>query len=184
VNGRGATLARVVRDGDAIEVYPWTRQPVAGRARFVADAHLGALARFLRMLGYDTLHENAIADREIRRLALAERRIVLTRDRELLKCREILRGAYVHARKAELQLREVASRFGLAEHARPFTLCLSCNLPLRSADPGSVAARAPERIRARYARFAECPGCGGVFWEGSHFARMREALARNIDLAP
>ncbi|HVP09453.1 MAG TPA: Mut7-C RNAse domain-containing protein [Burkholderiales bacterium] len=182
VNGRNATLQRIVREGDTIEVYPWTRQPVAGRPQFVADAHLGGLARFLRMLGYDTLHENAIADREIRRLAQEERRIVLTRDRELLKCREVRRGAYVHARKAEEQLREVASRFGLAQHARPFTLCLACNLSLRPAHPDSVAARIPERIRARYVRFSECPGCGGVFWEGSHFARMREALARNLEL--
>ncbi len=182
VNDRSATLQRIVREGDVIEVHPWTLQPLAGRPQFVADAHLGGLARFLRMLGYDTLHENTISDREIRRLAQQERRVALTRDRELLKCREILRGAYVHARKAEAQLREVAARFGLAERARPFTLCLACNLPLRPAEPDSVAGQVPPRIRARYARFLQCPGCGGIFWEGTHFARMQEALARSLEL--
>lgn len=190
VNGARATLDRIVREGDAIEVHPWNpanqgQTTFFAEKRglsliFVADAHLGGLARFLRMLGYDTLHENALGDAEIRRLAWQERRIVLTRDRELLKCREVLRGAYVHALKPEAQLREVAARYGLAAQARPFTLCLACNLPLQPADSASVAARIPDRIRERYSRFAHCPGCNGIFWEGSHFARMRETLERNL----
>ncbi|MEW6691055.1 MAG: Mut7-C RNAse domain-containing protein [Pseudomonadota bacterium] len=178
VNGARATLDRTVREGDAIEVHPWTLQPLEAPLLFLADAHLGGLARFLRMLGYDTLHENALGDAEIRRLAWQERRVVLTRDRELLKCREVLRGAYVHALKPEAQLREVAARYCLAAQARPFTLCLACNLPLQPADPESVAGRIPDRIRERYARFSRCSGCGGIFWEGSHFQRMRQVLAQ------
>jgi hypothetical protein len=142
----------------------------------VADAHLGGLARFLRMLGFDTLHRNALADEEIRRLAEAERRIVLTRDRELLKCREIARGAYVRSLKPEAQLAEVAGRYGLAGKARPFTLCLRCNLPLQPVDRAAIAPRLPPTVYALHERFVRCPGCDGVFWPGSHYERMLDAL--------
>ena len=125
VNGLPATLARIVRDGDEVEIFPWSladaSQPLP-EAGFVADAHLGGLARFLRMLGYDTVHHNGITDAEIRRLAQEERRLALSRDRELLKCREIALGCYVHAKKPEAQLCELAERFALAARARPFTL--------------------------------------------------------------
>lgn len=175
VNGEPATLQRIVRDGDAIEVSPWKLEmgyvPI-----FLADAHLGGLARFLRMLGFDTLYDNAFPDEEIRRLASGERRIVLTRDRELLKCRDIARGCYVRALKPEAQLREVAERYDLAASARPFTLCLSCNLPLQPVEKADVVARLPEQVKRLHERFVRCPGCDRIYWPGSHYERMREAL--------
>jgi uncharacterized protein with PIN domain len=133
------------------------------------------------MLGFDTLHRNAFSDEEIRRLAEAEGRIVLTRDRELLKCREIARGAYVRALKPEAQLREVAGRYGLAARARPFSLCLGCNLPLQPADRGAVAARVPLAVLELHEHFLRCPGCDGVFWPGSHYRRMLSALRSSFD---
>jgi uncharacterized protein len=181
VNGAPATLQRIVREGDHVEVSPWQPQhsiiPESER-RFLADAHLGGPARFLRMLGYDTSHDNAIADEEIRRRAREERRIVLTRDRDLLKCADIARGAYVHALKPEQQLREIAGRYGLAAGARPFTLCLHCNLPLDPADKASVAARLPENVGALHTSFRHCRGCDRVYWHGTHYERMLETLGR------
>src|SRR5205807_472670 len=145
VNGEPATLQRIARAGDTVEVFA-VKSELGSDPIFVADAHLGGLARFLRMMGFDTLHRNAFADEEIRRLAEEEKRIVLTRDRELLKCREIARGCYVRALKPEAQLREVAARYGLADRARPFTLCLGCNLPLEPVDKAQVADRVPEPV--------------------------------------
>jgi uncharacterized protein len=183
VNGEPATLQRTVREGDAVEVYPWKAEELEELGSdpiFLADAHLGGLARFLRMMGFDTLHENAFADEEIRRLAEQEGRIVLTRDRELLKCREILRGAYVRALKPEAQLREVATRYRLAASARPFTLCLSCNLPLQAVDKAQIAARLPEQLSRLHDSFVRCPGCDGVFWPGSHYQRMLSVLDSSL----
>jgi len=188
VNGEPATLQRIVREGDCVEVEAAKSGsdpdfPESGSEpdlRFVADAHLGGLARFLRMLGFDTLHRNAFDDEEIRRLADTEGRVVLTRDRELLKCREIARGAYVRSFKPEAQLREVAARYGLAALARPFTLCLRCNLPLKAVDRAAVAARVPPAVYALHERFVRCPGCDGVFWPGSHYQRMLSALRSSL----
>lgn len=179
VNGEPATLQRIVRDGDLVEVRFWRNKPDAD-LRFVADAHLGGLGRFLRMLGFDTLHRNAFTDEEIRRLADEDRRIVLTRDRELLKCRDVARGAYVRALKPEAQLREIDARYGLAARACPFTLCLSCNLPLQPVEKADVADRVPDAVCRLQERFVRCPGCGGVFWPGSHYARMLSVLRSSL----
>jgi uncharacterized protein with PIN domain len=175
VNGAFATLQRAVRDGDAVEVYP-TAKEMGTVPIFLADAHLGGLARFLRMLGFDTLHDSNYADTEIRRLAETERRIVLSRDRELLKCSEIARGCYVRALKAEAQLREVAARYDLAARARPFTLCLLCNAALQPVDKASVATVVPPQVLERQDQFSRCAACGRVYWPGSHYERMRAAL--------
>jgi hypothetical protein len=180
VNGEPATLQRIVREGDAIEVFEMGTDPISAEMGsvpiFLADAHLGGLARFLRMLGFETLHENAFSDEEIRRIAAEERRIVLTRDRELLKCREIVRGCYVRALKPEAQLREVAARYGLAACARPFTLCLNCNVPLEPVEKNAIAHRVPETVLRLQHAYTRCPACDGVFWPGSHYQRMLEAL--------
>jgi hypothetical protein len=128
------------------------------------------------MLGYDTAHDNNIADAEIRRIAREEHRIVLTRDRDLLKSADIARGAYVHALKPEKQLREISDRYGLAAAARPFTICLRCNLPLEPVEKASVADRLPELVAAVQESFTHCRGCDRVYWSGTHYARMRDAL--------
>jgi hypothetical protein len=176
VNGVPATLQRIVREGDEVEVL--APQPAPGEPlAFIADAHLGALARFLRMLGFDTVHEPQLDDRDIRRLAREESRIVLTRDRDLLKCRDIARGYYVRAIRPEQQLQEVAARYGLPAHARPFTRCLHCNLPLAPIEKSSVAHRLPERVAALHESFTHCAGCDRVYWPGSHYERMRAALS-------
>jgi uncharacterized protein with PIN domain len=181
VNGAAATLERIVREGDSAEIGPWVVQPVlppGSRPCFVADAHLGGLARFLRMLGYDTLFRNDIRDDEIRSLAAG--RIVLSRDRELLKCREVLQGAYVHARRAGDQLAEVARRFALAADAHPFSLCLVCNRPLEPVSREEVLDRLPDKVAAAHRAFHRCRSCGRIYWAGSHHARMSAALERIV----
>ena len=184
VNGEPATLARIAREGDAIEVFPHEAgaAPFEEPLAFVADAHMGGLARMLRMLGFDALYDNNFDDAHIVALARAEHRVVLTRDREMLKCRDVLRGCFVHALKPEAQLKEVARRYGIAAHMRPFSLCLHCNLPLEPAAADAVVRQVPERIQQQYGTFRYCPGCERVYWEGSHWERMRSVLAEALEL--
>ena len=129
------------------------------------------------MLGFDTLHDQRLADREIRRLAHEQQRIVLTRDRDLLKCREVARGCYVRALSAEAQLREVAARYRLAAHARPFTLCMHCNAVLTPVPKERVADRVPPRVLKLHHMYTHCTSCGRVYWPGTHYERMKAALA-------
>jgi hypothetical protein len=189
VNGESSAFDRLLRDGDRVSVYPTfesfditpllrVRDKPLRSVRFVADAHLGGLARLLRMTGFDTLYDNNFADAEIEAIAGRDGRIVLTRDRELLKRRTITHGCYVHALKPALQFAEILERLDLAGSARPFTLCLACNAPLRAIDKASVEHCLPPSVRERFERFSTCDVCRRVFWEGSHWVRMRELLAR------
>ncbi|GAB3541989.1 Mut7-C RNAse domain-containing protein [Noviherbaspirillum agri] len=188
VNGESVDFERILQDGDRVAVYPKcealditpllrVREQPLRRLRFVADAHMGGLARVLRMAGFDTLYDNNFHDDEIVRLSVEEERTILTRDRELLKRREITHGCYLHALKPSEQFREIFDRLDLAGSARPFSLCLDCNLPLRGIAREEVRDQVPEGIFERYARFMTCDHCHRVFWEGSHWQRMQNLLA-------
>jgi len=189
VEGRSVDFSYRLRDGDRVSVYPMfeafdvaplvrVRERPLRNTRFVADAHLGGLARLLRMAGFDTLHDNAYADDAIRRIAAAESRVILTRDRALLMCRDVTHGCYVRALKPPAQFAEVVERLQLAARMAPFTRCLHCNLPLAEVDRDAVRQRVPEMVERTYALFRTCEGCRRIYWEGSHWLRMRELLER------
>lgn len=194
VNGVSCGFERLLQDGDRIAVYPKfetfdvspllkVRAQPLRETRFVADAHLGGLARLLRMAGFDTLYDNHIGDREIEVISAEHQRIVLTRDRELLKRRGVTHGCYVRALHPEQQLQEIVGRLDLAGSLRPFTLCLQCNLPLRAVPKEQVAHRLPPRVHAQFDEFVTCGGCHGVFWKGTHWQRM-DALLRRTSCQP
>lgn len=184
VNGESVGFAHLLQDGDRVAVYPRfeafditpllrVREWPLRLTRFVADAHLGGLARLLRMAGFDTLYRNDYRDSEIADIAVREGRIVLTRDRELLKLRGITHGCYVHALKPAQQFGEILVRLDLRRSLRPFTLCMDCNAPLRDIAKAQVIERLPPSVQANYQRFTTCDLCGRVFWEGSHWQRLR-----------
>jgi uncharacterized protein with PIN domain len=191
VNGEGAGLDVLLEEGDRVAVYPrFTRFDVEnlapapllppGRIRFVADAHLGGLARLLRMAGFDTIYDNSLRGDQVEALAVDEERVVLTRDRELLKRRTIAYGCYVRALKAEEQLHEVFERLGLAERARPFTRCLHDNAPLHAVAKADVLDRLPTMVAAYQDEFSTCDLCGRVYWKGTHWQRMSAVLEQYL----
>ena len=195
VNGESVGFDRILRDGDRVAVYPKfealditpllrVRAQPMREMRFIADAHLGGLAHLLRMTGFDTLYDNAFRDEEIVRIAAADGRVVLTRDRDLLKRRSVTHGCYVRTLHAAEQIRELFDRLDLARSARPFTLCLHCNAPLDAVDKAQVAARLPHGVRDRYERFSTCPVCKRIFWEGSHWQSMRAMVEQLIIPSP
>ena len=194
VNGVSSGFEHLLREGDRVAAYPAfgmldvrplqrLRPLPEGRPRFVADAHLGALARLLRMAGYDTLYDNHYHDDEIERIAREQGRILLTRDRALLKRRSVERGCYLHALAPEAQLRELFARLGLGPGMRPFALCLHCNLPLCPVAKATVGERLPPRVAQLHREFTTCDACGRVYWKGSHHARMA-ALLQGVAAAP
>ncbi len=188
VNGESAGFERILRDGDRVAVYPKyeafditpllrVRPRPLRVMRFVADVHLGGLAYLLRMAGFDTLYDAGFDDAGIAAISAKESRIALTRDRGLLKRREITHGCYVHALKPTQQLREVFERLDLERSARPFTLCRYCNAPLRPIGKAQAAARVAPAVLERYEEFRLCEHCQRVYWEGSHWQRLRAMLA-------
>ncbi|SEB05751.1 Mut7-C RNAse domain-containing protein [Paraburkholderia sartisoli] len=187
VNGESVGFEHPLADGDRVAVYPKfeafdiqpllrVRERPLRVMRFVADAHLGGLAQLLRLAGFDTLYDNHYPDEDIEAIASRDHRVVLTRDRELLKRRTITHGCYVRALKPKIQLREIFDRLDLAGSAQPFRLCLACNAPLRRIAKEDVAGHVPEGVLERHARFVTCDVCRRVFWEGTHWQRMRALM--------
>lgn len=194
VNGISVPFTERLRTGDRVSVYPKFESLDIGPllrlrpqplrvTRFVADAHLGGLARLLRMAGFDTLYDNHFDDAGIERLASRDGRIVLTRDRDLLKRRSISHGCYVHALKPAAQLVEILARLDLTARLQPLSLCLTCNAPLRSVAKAEVIDTLPPNVREQQQRFSTCTVCQRIFWEGSHWRRMHERLALAVTAA-
>ncbi len=189
VDGRSVDFAHLLRGGERVAVYPMFEaldiaplvrlRPRALRdPRFVADTHLGKLARHLRMAGFDTLYGNDWDDARIAGLAARERRTILTRDKGLLRRRAVERGYWVRADASEAQLEEVVRALQLESLLAPFTRCRECNTPLEDVARAAVLDRLPGKVRGLYERFKRCPTCERVYWEGSHFERMKGVLAR------
>jgi uncharacterized protein with PIN domain len=189
-NGRSVGFEYRLNDADMVSVYPmfesWdigglsrVRAAPLRETRFALDVHLGKLAKLLRMFGFDAQYSNAITDEELARLARAEKRIILSRDRGLLKRRTVTHGYLVRSAAPRRQLAEVLRRFDLAGSLRMFSRCMECNLPLSRVDKASITALLPAVVALTYNDFSRCPGCGRVFWRGTHWERMT-ALAAEV----
>jgi uncharacterized protein with PIN domain len=137
---------------------------------------LGRLARWLRLAGIDCAWEADIEDEVLVRRALDEERIVLSRDRALAEEWRISDIHIVASERVAEQLREVIDRFGLVDRIDPLTRCSRCNALLRPTTPHEVPGRIPPRVLARQRLFRVCPGCGRVYWEGTHTDRIRRML--------
>ncbi|HEV7915604.1 MAG TPA: Mut7-C RNAse domain-containing protein, partial [Albitalea sp.] len=192
VDGRSVDFSHRVQDGERVSVYPMFEalaiepllrvRPAPLRVpRFIADAQLGGLARLLRMTGFDTLYDNQASDAQIRRQAADEHRTILTRDRQLLICRDVTHGRYVHALKPPEQLREVVERLQLAGQARPFTRCLCCNTALEAVEKAAVIQRLPPAVAAGQQQFKRCATCDRIYWPGDHFRRMKAMLGEVLE---
>ncbi|MFI2239889.1 Mut7-C RNAse domain-containing protein [Streptomyces chrestomyceticus] len=177
VDGREVPVSHVPRDGESVEVCAVGRpQEVPGAPlRFLLDVHLGTLARRLRLLGVDAAYESEdIGDPALAARSAAERRVLLSRDRGLLRRRENWAGAYVYSDRPDEQLRDVLGRF--APELAPWTRCTACNGLLKEAEKGTVEERLEGGTRRTYDVFAQCTVCDRVYWHGAHHARLEAVV--------
>jgi uncharacterized protein with PIN domain/sulfur carrier protein ThiS len=188
VNGRSVGFEHHVQDGDRVSVYPvfealdispvtLLRPQPLRVARFAADVHLGRLARYLRLVGFDSLYRNDWVDRELAEISLAECRILLTRDRGLLMRSAVTHGYLVRDTRPRAQLAEVLEHFDLFGSLSPFTRCSACNSLVESVSRAEVAATLPARTAAHYDEFWRCTGCGRVYWQGAHYRSLLELFS-------
>jgi uncharacterized protein with PIN domain len=165
-------------DHDTVEIGPVARpqRPAGWDQRFLLDVHLGALARRLRILGVDTAYPDEAGDPALVERANAERRLLLTQDRGLLKRRALWAGAYVRGSRPDDQLTDVLDRF--APTLRPWTRCTACNGDVAEVGRDEVAAELEPGTLRTQDRFARCRSCGRVYWRGAHARRLDRLVAR------
>lgn len=175
VNGRTGTLSTITQDEDRVELHPISDGcPV--EPRFVLDNHLGRLAAYLRMLGFDCLYQNQFDDEEMAKIAQEEARILLSRDRRLLMRKAVVHGYCLRSLDSLEQLSEVMKRFNLKERIRPFHRCLRCNQPLEPVAKEAILDRLEPLTRLYFDEFQICPACKQIYWKGSHFERMQSLV--------
>ncbi len=172
VNGPARDLSSAVSEGDEVNVFPPKIPIVLDNPRFVADGHLGRLAAYLRMLGFDTWYDRYADDPTLASVSAGENRLLLTRDVGLLKRREVALGYCVRSDQPHQQLQEVTLRFDLQHRFAPFSRCMECNGVLQSVPKAAVEDVLPPHTRATKEEFSRCLQCGKIFWRGSHHARM------------
>ena len=187
VNGRSVDFSYLVQARDRVAVYPVIesmditpllklRPAPLREARFVLDGHLGRLAAYLRMLGFDTLYRNDFDDPELAQISAEQKRILLTRDRRLLKRSLVTRGFCLRTREPRRQLVDVVRRFDLLGQVRPFTRCMACNGLLEAVDKAEIIEQLQPLTRKYYREFSRCEQCGQIYWKGSHHERMQDVL--------
>jgi uncharacterized protein with PIN domain len=160
------------------EMFPGDRLQVRGLRRFVADCHLGKLARHLRLLGLDVLYDNRAKDAQLLNIATNEDRALLTRDRRLLMHAIVRHGYCPRSHEPDEQIIEVIRRFDLAPLIAPYTRCLQCNGLLERVDKANVLEHLEPLTKIYYQDFRRCTGCAKIYWPGSHFGKLQDRLDR------
>ena len=186
-NGKPVDFAYRLADGVHISVYPkfetfdisgikGTGMPALRNPRFILDVHLGRLVRYLRMLGFDSLYENNSEDQELVEFSLQEHRILLTRDRELLKQGKLTHGLWLRSVNPKQQAKEIIIRLDLHSMVGPFSRCMECNGLIENIDKTSVLNILQPGTLRTFNDFFRCTSCGKVYWKGAHYQRMAGIL--------
>lgn len=188
VNGSDVGFSYLVANNDTIQVFPWPKgryegyellnSPPPGDLRFILDNHLGKLATYLRVLGVDTLYENYYQDKELAEISHCENRILLTRDRALLKRAMVRYGYCIRNLLPQKQIIEVIQRFDLQRSIQPFHRCLRCNHPLQPVGKEQIIDRLEPLTRQFFNEFFICPACDKIYWQGSHYEHMLGLLEK------
>ena len=189
VNGISVDFSYLVNNGDDISVYPMfesldisnlqrLRAKPLRKPKFILDVHLGTLAKYMRMLGFDTLYKNDYIDEEIVKISLKERRAILTKDRGILKRSEVTHGYWIRSTKTEEQLIEVMKRFDLKNQIKELSRCLLCNSLLKKISKEKIIDRLPRKVKEFQNEFYYCKNCDKIFWKGSHYAKMLAVIEK------
>jgi uncharacterized protein with PIN domain len=189
VNGTSVEFNYHIRPMDKISVYPVFElldisaairlrpQPLRNTL-FVADAHLGKLTRYLRMLGFDTIYKNDIQDNEIIRYSIEEKRIILTRDLGILKNSKVRRGYFIRNQRPFYQCKEVIRKFSLEKQSSPFNRCMECNGLFKKIDKDLFKSEIPDMAYIYFDEFYQCMVCRNIYWKGSHYEKMQITIER------
>jgi uncharacterized protein with PIN domain len=181
VDGAPAAPGYVPAGGELVEVAAVAKpQHVDGPLKFLLDIHLGTLTRRLRLLGVDAAYENPdVGDAALAARSAAENRVMLSRDRGLLRRRELFAGAFIYSHRPAEQLDDVLARF--APKLAPWTRCTACNGVLRQTSKEEMHAILPDGTQRTYDTFAQCADCGQAYWRGAHAERLDAIVAHAMN---
>ncbi|MEZ0396088.1 MAG: Mut7-C RNAse domain-containing protein [Anaerolineales bacterium] len=176
VNGRPVSLDEIAEDGDQVQVRAASPGCPIEEPRFLLDSHLGRLAAYLRMCGFDCLYANDYEDARLVEILTREERILLSRDRRLLMRKNVRHGYCLRSLEPRQQLYEVIRRFALGGQIVPFRRCLRCNALLEPVEKSAILHRLEPKTKRYFDEFVLCRTCDQIYWKGSHWEHMQTLL--------
>jgi len=187
VNDESVDFNYQIEGGEQIRIYPRSKHfdkralihnlpERLQEPRFLLDVHLGRLATYLRMLGFDTLYRNDYDDPDLADISASQNRILLTCDRKLLMRKQVSYGYLVRSRKPRQQIAEVLNRYDLADYRSTVARCMECNGIIEDVDKQQIESQLLPLTRQHYDQFYQCNGCHKIYWEGSHFEKMQDFI--------
>ncbi|MCK5708956.1 MAG: Mut7-C ubiquitin/RNAse domain-containing protein [Deltaproteobacteria bacterium] len=185
VNRNSVDFDYHLQDGDEALVYPvFNEVGISNKVKlkekpepvFIVDVNLGKLVKLLRMCGFDAIYSNKYTDHDIAELANGEKRIVLTRDRRLLKHGTITHGYWVRSTDPDQQIYEVIRRFDLFPIVKPFNRCLECNGLIKPVEKDEILDQLEPKTIQYFNEFYQCLVCKKIYWKGSHYEHMSKFL--------
>lgn len=189
VNGQSVGFDYRLQEGDIVSVYPVfesidispivkLREKPLRNSTFVVDTHLGKLVKLLRLLGFDSTSSDD--DAEIVHLSIQEKRIILTRNRQLLQRKDITHGYCIRSTNPEQQLKEVLKRFDLHSQIKQFYRCTMCNTIISAIDKSNILHRLKPKTKKSFNEFYYCPGCERIYWKGSHYKKLKKKIEGHV----
>ena len=195
VNGKSVDFNYIIKDDDDVSVYPvfesldisnvqHLRPKPLREPKFVVDEHLGKLARYLRMLGFDSFYKNNYNRNELVEISLNEKRTILTKDKNVLKRSDVTHGYFVRNANVKNQVKEIIKRFDLQKEINEFTRCLECNSLLQTVKKETIVDRIPPKVAEWLDTFLSCSNCNKIYWRGTHHQKMNSFIQsmKNINL--
>jgi uncharacterized protein len=187
VNSLSVDFSYKLKNADSVSVYPvFERLDIASvthlrekplrELKFITDDHLGKLTKYLRLCGFDTYWRTDCNDQEVINFSISDKRVILTRDKELLKNKKVTRGYWIRSLNPGEQLKEVTILFDLRKKIRLFTRCMECNGLLNDVGKKEILGSLLPKTRQYYRKFKKCPDCDRIYWNGSHYERMKKQI--------
>jgi uncharacterized protein len=189
VNGQSVDIEHPLNDGDRVSIYPvfetfnissvsLLHEKPLRMLYFICDIHLGKLAKYMKMLGFDVLYNNHFSQNELIRLSVQEKRILLTRNRGIFKNKLMTRGYLVKSDDVLIQLKEIISYFDLKASVKPLSRCLRCNMMVHPVPKNSIQSQVPVDVFNMHENFTRCDTCDQIYWMGSHYSAMMDWISR------
>ena len=191
-NGRSEDFKYIPQDGDRISVYPAfeslnienvtrLREIPLRRTAFIADINIRDIVKYMRALGFDVYFNPSLSHRDIIEISRKEKRIILTKSKNLLKFSEVTHGIFLHPGSTTEQIRRVVDYLHIKDSVRPFSRCLSCNGLLEGVSKEAIEDRVPPKVRRFFSEYTYCRPCDKIYWKGTHFTNMKKVIDQILD---
>jgi len=187
VNGKSVDFNYILQDEDRVSVYPVfeslnitdvtrLRKIPLRRNIFIADINLGDIVKYMRVLGFDIYYNSLLSTREIIEISKRENRVILTKNRKLLKFKDVTHGIFIRPDTTTEQIRQIIDYLDIKDDIKPFSRCLLCNTLLKSVLKENILDRIPPKTKEFYDEYVRCQSCDKIYWKGTHFINMKKVV--------